>query len=192
MAFVCVAGLYSGAVHACNGFSEYSITELKEFREMLSKPDADPLDRLFAFEQMACSDRPSIRSYALKVGLNTITDPLVRNEIMLKALMQKKRIDVELGSSKNQTDDDKKFIAEHAGVYSRNVTFQSEPDGCVSLYGGSCDVAYSLFIMGDKVELNYSQVLGQFRLSSSGELVGTLRAGQGAKFTQIPAVIKLY
>jgi len=192
LGLISIVGLQSAALYACESYSEYSIAELKEFREMLSKPDADSLDRLFAFEQMACSDRPTIRNYALKEGLSTITDPLVRNEIMLKAIMQKKRIDVELGTSKNQTDDDKKFIAQHGGIYSNNVSYQSESEGCISFYNTSCSAAYSLFVMGDKVELNYKDVLGEFRLSSGGELVGTLRAGKSAKFTQIPAVIKLF
>lgn len=188
----CIVGFYSSASYACEEYSEFSIAELKELRDMLSMPDADPLDRLFAFEQMNCSDRPTIRSYALKEGLSTISDPLVRNEIMLKALMHKKRVDVELGSSKNQTKEDKKFIAQHGGVYSRNITFKSESEGCLSFYGESCRTEYSIFAMGDKVELNYKGLVGDFRLSSGGELVGTVRADKNAKYTQIPAVIKLY
>ena len=49
-----------------------------------------------------------------------------------------------------------------------------------------------MFIVGDKVELNYSRVSGEFRLSGSGELVGTLRASDRGEYTRIPAVIKLF
>ena len=104
--------------HACEGYSNYTLEEIKEFRDMLGEADADPLDRLFALEQMVCSDRPNIRSYAIEQGLKTIQDPLVRNEVMFKAMMQKTRIDVELGSSRELSDEDKKFIKENAGVLS--------------------------------------------------------------------------
>jgi len=180
------------AAFACDKYADYTIDEIKEFRAMLGKEDADPLDRLFAFEQMVCSDRPNIRSYAIKQGLNTIQDPLVRNEVMFRAMMQKTRIDVELGNSRDLTDSDKQFVATNGGLYSKLVVSRSEEAGCISLYRKSCDSAYSLFIVGDKVELNYGKVFGEFRLSGNGELVGTLRADNDAKYTRIPAVIKLF
>lgn len=182
----------TGAVVACEQYSNFTIDEIKEFRAVLSKDDADPLDRLFAFEQMACSDRPNIRSYAIKQGLNTIQDPLVRNEVMFRAMMQKTRIDVEMGNSRELTKEDKQFIAETGGVYSKLVTGRVEETGCIGMYGNKCDSRYSLFIIGDKVEFNYSPITGVFRLSGSGELVGTLRAADKATYTRIPAVIKLF
>lgn len=177
---------------ACDKYADYTIDELKEFRAMLGKEDADSLDRLFAFEQMVCSDSPNIRSYAVKQGLNTIQDPLVRNEVMLRAMMQKTRIDVELGDNRELTDDDKKFIAEHGGLYSRLIANRTEEAGCIGLNGKKCDSRYSVFIQGDKVELNYSPISGEFRLSGNGELVGTIRADNNARYTRIPAVIKLF
>ena len=182
----------AGAACACDKYSDYTIDEIKEFRAMLGKDDADPLDRLFAFEQMVCSDRPNIRSYAIKQGLNTIQDPLVRNEVMFRAMMQKTRIDVELGNSRELTDFDKKFLAEHGDMYSRLVSARKEEAGCISMYGNNCDSRYSIFINGDKVELNYSPISGEFRLSGNGELVGTIRADNNARYTRIPAVIKLF
>ena len=184
--------LQSGVTYSCETYEQYTIDEIKEFRDMLGKQDADPLDRLFAFEKMACADRPTVRSYAAKEGLKTIKDPLVRNEIMLRALMQKTRVDVELGTGNKLTVDDKKFIAEHGGIYTHQVTGSSNKDGCISFYTKECTTSYGLFVSGDKVELNYKNVFGEFRLSSSGELVGTLRAQNSAKYTRIPAVIKLF
>ena len=178
---------------ACDKYADYTIDELKEFRAMLGKEDADSLDRLFAFEQMVCSDSPNIRSYAVKQGLNTIQDSLVRNEVMLRAMMQKTRIDVELGESRDNSDQDKAFIAANGGMYSKLVAFRSEKTGCLSLWHNKrCDPNLSVFISGDKVELNYKNVIGVFRLSTNGELVGTMRAGNTDQFTQIPAVIKLF
>lgn len=181
-----------GMAYACEDYSSFELEEIKEFRDMLDNTDADPLDRLFAFEQMVCSDRPNIRSYAIKQGLNTIQDPLVRNEVMFKAMMQKTRIDVELSKGRELSDEDKKFIQDNAGVYSHIVTYRSQEDGCISLHRDRCATEYSVFIVGDKVELNYSRVSGEFRLSGSGELVGTLRASDRGEYTRIPAVIKLF
>ena len=180
-------------VHACETRIQHSIEEIKELRDMLQKAEADPLDRLFAFEELACSERPTIRNYAIKEGLENLSDPLVRNEIMLRAMLQKTRMDVVLGNSRTLTSGDKKFINEHGGVYSQKIAFRSAESGCISLYSAKgCDTAYSLFIRGDLVELNYSHVSGEFRLSETGELVGTIRAQNHANYTRIPAVIKLF
>jgi len=195
-AIVALIGLclaYPNILIACESYVEISLDEIKEYRDVLQKEGSDPLDRLFAFEQMACSDSPNIRHYAMKEGLDNIKDPLVRNEIMLKAMMQKTRIDVELASAKTLTAKDKDFIANNGGTYSKLIVFKSESDGCISLYGRDvCDGRYSLWVKGDKVELNYSPVVGQFQLTDSNELVGTLRAGDNASYTNIPAIIKLF
>ena len=191
--FTTLALLHSGAAYACEEYSSYSIAEIKEFRDMLGKADADPLDRMFAFEQMACSDRPNIRNYALREGLNNIKDSLVRNEILFKAVMLKKQIDVELGTTKKLTKTDKSFVLQHGGVYSQFVKYRSETEGCLSLYyKDQCEVGSSLFVSGGKVTLNYSGVSGSFALSDNGELVGSLRAANSAYYTHIPAVIKLF
>lgn len=188
-----LALLLQGAALACDKYVNYPMEEIKEYRDMLLKPDADPLDKLHAFELLACSDRPNIRHYALKNGFDNIDEPLVRNEIMLKAMLQKTRIDVELGDNGELTEADKNFIAQHGGVFSNIVSYRSEKDGCISLYDKrSCDVDSSYFIRGNKVELIYSGAWGKFELSASGELVGTLRPQNTAYHTHIPAVIKLF
>ena len=119
----------------------------------------------------------------------------MRNEIMLKALMEKKRVDVELGSSKDMTKDDKAFVTKHAAVYSGMVAYRSQSAGCIALGSrsrDSCDTNHALVISGDRVELNHGYVSGLFRLSREGELVGTLRAQNHPKYTRLPAVIKLF
>ena len=98
--------LPTGLAFACESYTEYTTDELKELRSVLNNDEADPFDRMEALERMACSDSPNIRHYAFKQGLVNIEEPFLRNEIMLKALMEKKRVDVELGSSKDMTKDD--------------------------------------------------------------------------------------
>ena len=143
---------------------------------------------------MACSDSPNLRHYAFMQGLINIEEPFLRNEIMLKALMEKQRVDVELGASSEMTKGDKEFVKKHAGVYSKRVTSRSQSAGCISFNArdDSCGSSQGLVVSGDRVEFNDSHVSGLFRLSREGELVGTLRAQNHEKYTRIPAVIKLF
>ncbi|BFM04890.1 hypothetical protein [Halioxenophilus aromaticivorans] len=179
--------------NGCEEFVSYEPSELKEYRDLLSKVGADPIDRLFAFEKLVCSDKPIMRTYAVKVGLETTDNELVRNQIMLSAMMQKKRIDIELFPNKTATDLDKKFIQTHDGIYSVVVTYYSEKEGCLGLHGSrECKANYSLIIKGDKAEFKYGNHIGWFDLTSSGELVGVLKAGMDARYSSIPAKISLY
>lgn len=182
-----------GLAFACDEYTDYTTDELKELRSVLNNDDADPFDRMEALERMACSDSPNIRHYAYKQGLENIQEPFLRNEVMLRALMEKTRIDVELGNSREMTKDDKAFVATHGGMYSHHVKYRSSSQGCIGFYyNDKCAPASGMMISGDKVELNYSHVSGVFRLSGAGELVGTLRAQNHSKYTRIPAVIKLF
>lgn len=192
---LCLFFLSVGVAVACESYDDYSTDELKELRGVLNNAEADPFDRMEALERMACSDSPNIRHYAFRQGLLNIEEPFLRNEIMLKALMEKKRVDVELGSSKEMTKDDKAFVTRHAEVYSGMVAYRSQSVGCIVLGSrarDSCDTGSALVISGDRVELNHGNVSGLFRLSREGELVGTLRAQNHSKYTRIPAVIKLF
>lgn len=185
--------LPAGLSLACESYTDYSTVELKELRALLNNADADPFDRMEALERLSCSDSPNLRHYAFKQGLTSIEEPFLRNEIMLKALMEKTRIDVELGTSREMTKDDKSFIATQGGVYSNLVTFRSSSEGCIGFYyTDRCFPDRGMMISGDRVELNDSHVSGIFRLSREGELVGTLRAQNHAKYTRIPAVIRLF
>ena len=183
----------SGLMLACEKYNSYSNEEAKEYLEMLNNPDANPVDRMFAIQQLACSDNPNLRNHSVKEGLKQSADPLVRNQVMLVAMMQKQRIDVELSSQKELTKGDKKFIADNSGTYSNNVKYRSESEGCISLYSPKeCLKQNSLFIKGDKLEFNHGAIMGEFRLSEGNELVGYIRVKNTSQYSRIPAVIKLF
>ena len=176
----------------CEEFHSYATDELIEYRTVLTDEKADPFERLAAFERLICSDNPNIRNYAIKQGLNPNNDPLVRNQVLLGALMQKSRISVKLSETKDITEHDKKFIQQHAAVYVQNISFRDSVKGCVGFYYKECRTDYSASISGDLVEFNYSPVFGEFKLSETGDLVGYLRAKADGKHSKIPAKIALF
>lgn len=181
-----------GGALACEEFVDLAAQELKEYRDKLVEQEADPLDRMFAFQQLACSSSPVMRAYAVREGLRTATDPIVRQQIMFDSLMQKTRLDIELTADSKVTAGDKNFIKEQSGVWVLQVPFQSSQEGCLSLhYGDRCEKQYSAFVRGDKLELTYNYTVGEFYLSDTNELVGYVRIRDNANFGRIPAVIKL-
>lgn len=177
---------------ACDEYRNLSSSEMKEFRDKLLETGADPLDRLFAFEELSCSDKPAVRSYAIREGLKSATDPIVRHQILFEALMQKTRIDVVLSKSKKLKGGDKQFFETHSGVYSRNVTHRNREAGCIGLNFRECEPSDSLFIKGDVVEYNRGHIVGVFKLTDQNELVGYVRPQDNPNYSNIPAIIRLF
>jgi len=176
---------------SCEKYQQYPVEELKNARKMLLDVNADPFDRSFAFDILSCSNDPALRHFAIKTGLENVNDSLIRSKILLKALVQKKRIDIELGSNSTLSERDKEFVERHGGVYSKLVVATLIESGCVSLrelYEGNCDSSRSMFIHGDTVEFNYEGVTGKFTLSKAGELVGYIKAEMSNNYGKIPAV----
>lgn len=170
---------------ACDEYRDLSNSEMKEFRNKLVETGADPLDRLFAFEELSCSDKPAVRSYAIREGLKSATDPIVRHQILFEALMQKPRIDVVMSKSKKLKSGDKEFFETYSGVYSRNVTFRDRSVGCIAINYRECRSSDSLFINGDVVEYNQGYIVGLFKLTEQNELVGYIKPRDHPNYSNI-------
>lgn len=177
---------------ACEGYVELSMQDAKEYRDKLQEQGADPLDRMFAFQQLVCSSNPILRAYAVREGLKAANDPLVRQQIMFDSLMQKTRLEIEMTAGSKATKADKAFIKELSGIWVLEVRYASREHGCLSFdrYDG-CKKARALFIRGDNVEFSYNNAIGEFFLSDSNELVGFVRVNGRSDYSRIPAVIKL-
>jgi len=176
---------------ACEEYKSLSTDEMKDYRDKLVEQDADPLDQLFAFEGLACSDSPAVRSYAMRAALEASADPIVRNRVVLEALLQRSRIDMEVAVTAETSQDDKEFIKARGGVFSYEVRFVSQDQGCLSLNQyDECDPDYALFIRGATVDISTPNdgLQGQLQLTHANELVGYVTRGRG----KIAAVIKLF
>lgn len=178
---------------ACEDYKVIDNTQLKEFRDKLLEAEADPLDRLFAFQELVCSDNPTIRTYAVREGLRASRDPLVRQQIMFDAMMGKTRLDIELTATVDATQKDKQFIKENAGVWSAPVAYVSAQEGCMSLYqSNTCSKGLSVYVRGDAVEIGYNRLIGDFRLADDNKLVGFIRVSGTSDYGRIPATIALF
>lgn len=189
--FLCWCSGTSVAI-ACESYESYSQEQSKQLRDILLDAEADELDRLYAFDALSCSDSPTLRHYATEKGLENFKKSLLRNRVMLRTVMEMKRVDIELVPNKKLTAADKGFVEKHAGLFSKVVVFKSEEEGCLSFYDEACDIKNGLFVVGNKVEFGSGHVFGKFELSGSGELIGFIRAQDHQNFGRIPAIIKLY
>jgi hypothetical protein len=167
----------TGIAAACEDFKSHTTDDMKEFRKVLSSEEADPFDRIFAFQELACSDQPVMRAYAIKAALENSSDELVRNQVLLAALLQKKRIDIEIMNPDNNSQIKEFLSYNHGGIFRYSVMETSEKLGFLSFDDG-LDYNYKnrrgLFIEGDRVEVSYGNIVGTFRLLETNDLIGTI------------------
>lgn len=176
---------------ACEQFKTVITEELKEHRDILTDENSDPLDRLFAFREMSCSDNPSIRAYGIREGLNSAKDDLVRHEIIFEALIQLTRLDIKMSKTAEMSKKAKEFLTKNANLWYANVVYRDRAKGCISFYyKKDCDRNRSAFIRGGNLEINYDNTIGSFKLTSANELVGFLFIPNG--IGKVPAVITLF
>ncbi len=187
LAMITAIGMADTAT-ACETFKTIAASEIKEYRDKLGEADADPIDRLFAYQELACSDQPVVRAYAIRIGLETARDPILRQQIAFDALMQMPRIDVQL-SSEGVQGEAKKFLSKNGLVLSYNVVFRDTQKGCLSFnWTNGCDANNVINVKGDTILYNIRGAIGTLTLSETGEYIGSLRYEGSA----IPAKIKIY
>ncbi|WP_349360188.1 hypothetical protein [Stappia sp.] len=162
-------------VAACDATTQLTPGEMKEYRDRLEQADADPIDRLVAYRRLACSDDPILRSYAIRVGLKSARDPLLRQQIAFDALMAMPRIDLEL-SDQGLGRQAREFVKRHGTLVVYNVAYRNREAGCISLYYNSmCSEGYAVTIKGDKLLYNVVDLVGTLELVETGEFIGAVR-----------------
>lgn len=171
--FFC-GGLTSGL--ACAQYKTLAISELKEYRDKLIEEAADPIDRLFAYQQLSCSDQPGVRRYAIDIGMQNATDDIVRHAILLDAVMALPRIDLEIPDNQDADDAHRKFLTEKGNVLSFVVRYRDKKAGCLSFFSETeCSTGRMATLLGRSLSISNDDIHATLTLTTSGEMTGFLR-----------------
>lgn len=183
--------ILTGPAVACEEYKTLAQADIKEFRDKLTDPNADPIDRLFAFQELACSDSPVMRDYAIRTGLANASDELVRNQIALEALLQKQRIEIEIIPKGAERKAQEYFKERYNNMIMIEVADTYPEDGCVVFRrndSDSCTWMYLKLDGPDAILAHDRSFSGKFELVATGELVGFVR---NSDYGQISARIDL-
>ncbi len=189
----CLAAfLWAGPAIACETYVAVDTAQAKELLKVMADAAADPLDKLAAFETLACSDKPAIRDHALRNGLGLSTDDLTRGQILAEILYSKGRFKLALDkkgvSDKGALD----FINSASGSILYPNRYIDRTRGCISLQDdGACRQREYLVLRGTSIEFDFSNqaLTGTFALGDDNRLLGSVKY-QGS--VEIPAEIILF
>lgn len=118
--------LCEGPTFACDKYESHTRGELKELRNALQDAATDPFDRLFAYQKLACSDQPIMRTFAVNTIVGKIKDPLVKQQVAFDILFAKRRIDVEIIDDPNGS-----YKRRYNGRAELDVKFRHKQSGCI-------------------------------------------------------------
>lgn len=181
--FVCCAAFSNPSV-ACEEYKSLSKDEIKDYRNKLVEEGADEVDRMFSFRELVCSDSPTMRAYAVEFGLKSTSDDVMRNEVMLAAMFQKKRIDINLVNSNSLGESEKNFVDSLGGVATYVLGQKFISEGCINIANTSndkCNPWRSFIVSGSKILLtDGDSYVAEFELSKSNDVIGFFqRIGRG-------------
>ena len=179
---------------ACEQFISIEADEMKTMRDALVTPDTDPLDKLYAFQILSCSDQSSIRNYAIEVARNS-KEPILISEMVLAAFMRLDTIDILMSEPPDMNDAAKSFLEQTGKALSFPIRYRDRKNGCVSLgRNGECEYGFSASVNGATIEVqsNHNRILtGVFSFSDSGEMIGFVTHTARDSTGRLPAKLRL-
>lgn len=85
----------SNAAHACEKLVDMPAPRIEEMMEVMKDGGSSELKQLLAFEELACSNRPAVRKFAVDTGLASKNKSL-RSQSLAILLMQRDQVRLDL------------------------------------------------------------------------------------------------
>jgi hypothetical protein len=185
----CLAG--RSAV-ACEEFQAIDLDQAQELLTKLKDPQADTMDRVFAFNALACSTIPAVRQVAMKEALK-IDDPIVQAQVLEEILMQRDAIIVELIPPADLPRNAKQWVDGLNGSFIYQFGLKDPRAGCISINyysGDECRKGSMIKLNGDTVDVYEGALFGEFTLQPDQTLRGYIKPANN--MPAIPAKIGLF
>jgi hypothetical protein len=167
-----------GTVQACDEFQSIDLQQAQELLTMLNNPEASTMERVFAFNTLACSDIPAVRQTAMQDALQISDDRIVRGQVLQEILMQRDAIIVELIPSSDLPEDMREWVEEEQGRLLFGFGYRDRARGCISLYYDSECGDRQLKFNGDNLELYFINLFGQFQFQPDNTMRGYIQNGE--------------
>lgn len=161
---------------ACEGYKSVPQDQAQKLLDILGNRNAKSIDRVLAFETLACSDMPAVRRAALEEGLKNVSDRILREQILLEVLMQKDSISLELLDGSSLPHIARENIRRTGGSIHYRFFYKNRLEGCISLSSRrECNPRTMIRISGDKIELFDRNNTAQLQLQPDNSLRGFWR-----------------
>jgi hypothetical protein len=173
--------------------------QARELLGTLQDEAANPIDQIFAFDTLICSDQAAIRDMSLRAGAVS-KNPSIQSEIIFLALARKSILTVELDEVEGLTKQHYDFLASNR-INNSNITHVDRANACLSLgQSGKCEENQRIYVSGRNVAISGHWKIGNKRTSFEGtfnydggeNLRGEIELLLGSATLRFPASISLF
>lgn len=187
------------AQNLCDEAVALSQPQARELLETLQNEAANPIDQIFAFDTLICSDQAAIRDMSLRAGAVS-PNPSIQSEIIFLSLASKSILTVELEEAEGLSKQHYDFLKSNR-INNSNITYVDRANACLSLgQSGKCEENQRVDVSGRNVALSglwkvgnkRTGVEGTFRYDGGEYLRGEVEMLLGSESLRFPAVISLF
>lgn len=182
----------SATAQTCEKKIQFDNAQVKEGMTVLRNNEAEELDRIFAFEEMMCAARDTVRGAAMNAAAKSSSEAL-REAALRERMASRDSFIVNLVDDGNLTEEAATYIRENRSL-SYQVQKKAPEFDCFVLFRSgrspSCSGGRIVDQSGTSVSLQYDGLHGDFQLAEDGKLRGYIVPEDGQ--LKIPAEMDIF
>jgi len=181
------------AFAVCTEYTHYTDVEIEKYMSILQDFEKTEISRTIAYDKISCSDDPVYRQYALKIGLQDISNSILRSKILMDVMMDKDSFVIDLIESPSLNKESEDYIKENNSQIRFRAYQRDLEEGCVTIYIHSkCGSDRQVKVSGKYVEITFIKFYGRFELTSNNDLEGYVIYSGRPKTEKITAKLILF
>lgn len=169
---------------ACERIVPLEAPRVESMMNVLQQQGASAADRMFAFEALACSDKPIVRRFALETAFKS-TDRMLRAQALAALLMQREGLRIDLIEDARTDNESRTWIKQHGAALTFAFKGKDYSRNCINLYSAqaTCFPDAALVIDGPNVRVSDRTrppgITADFALQPDNSLRGIVRRQRG-------------
>lgn len=173
----------STAALACEKLVDMPTPRIEEMMEVMNDGGSSELKQLLAFEELACSNRPAVRKFAVDTGLASKSKSL-RSQSLAILLMQRDQVRLDLLEELKGDRTMEQWIRSNGRSVAYKFHEREATQNCISLAAGhKCPGPYMIAIDGLNIRIidPAHHLTGTFALQPDNSLRGTILVKRAAR-----------
>lgn len=172
---------------ACEEFKKVERDDAQKSVELLEKEQGSSINKIYAFDTLACSDDPALRRLAKEAGLAS-KNPLLKSKAFLATIYDRKGLSLILLDDK-LGEHEKDWVKRNGGMIIIDFYKRDYSKGCINLSSNftGCPSDRSVHIEGLKIMVGFSLIRAELSLVDGNTLRGFLKPNENLKAIPVKA-----
>ena len=173
---------------ACETPVAWTNDQVRERVTVLQSAEAQDFEKVFAYEELACAERGSVRALALSEALKSGSEAL-RSSLLFEAVFSRQNLILEPYDTGALTEAQRALAAETPAVQFK-FAHHDRATGCISTNRpGRCDGGYNVDVRPNGISIAHAGASAELNLDEDGVLRGNYVPAGSAVSLPVSATI---